>query len=102
MYLFFVGLICFLGKSYNKKSQIKDHYELLVLHENGAVDCRKGSCFTLGTNSRVGWLGCWLLLKKEKLTASNGFAEKQLSLFFFKDSMSSQDYVRLCRHINRK
>jgi len=102
MYLFLVGLTYFLVKLYINKSQNKYHYELLVLHENGEVDCKQGSCFTLGTNSRVGWLGCWLLLKKEKIAMSNGFTEKQLSLFFFKDSMSNQDYVRLCRHINRK
>ncbi len=46
--------------------------------------------------SRIGWLGCWLYL-----APVDDVRKQPTKLFIFKDSVSKQDYARLCRHILR-
>jgi len=66
------------------------------LNESGEMTFDQSKKFSLHINSRVGILGCWLILEN----ASQG--KKNIKrLFIFKDAVSSDNYSRLCRTINR-
>ncbi|MDO6446584.1 hypothetical protein Q4493_12440 [Colwellia sp. 1_MG-2023] len=91
-FLFICNTILF-KKYYNRLPiyQIKH----LVLHENGLIDCDRYNHLSLHINSRIGWLGCWLIL----IDNSSKILGKPIKIFIFKDSLSQQDYCRLSRTI---
>lgn len=70
-----------------------------VFYTNGIVELNNAlnqELFTMGINSRIGFLGCWLQLQKvdSKHTVS-------MTRFIFKNSVSDYEYAQLCRMIKR-
>lgn len=76
--------------------------QVLVLHQSGAIDCQQGTDFTISSNSRIGWFGCWLLLK-QNCGQVDFFRTDRLTAcqFVYRDSVSASDYSRVCRQILR-
>lgn len=64
---------------------------LLTLSADGNLNIDKENALTLHKNSRIGWLGCWLILTDDD--------HKHGHLFLFKDQLSTLDYSRLSRTI---
>lgn len=106
------------GKRFTKDD--KNQVKLLVLNQNGSVDCQYGSGIQLEKNSRVGWFGCWLSLENKvseswsyenrsletpfitNKECKNRDAKLKFSLFIYRDSVSPRNYSRLCRHILKR
>lgn len=69
------------------------------LHIDGKCYFNLGQLCRLHVNSRVGILGCWLVFIRVK-NSQNLIDDTHQPFFIFKDSLSAQDYSRLCRVIN--
>ncbi|MDO6427424.1 hypothetical protein Q4489_10385 [Thalassotalea sp. 1_MG-2023] len=87
------GLLYFF--SVNVRRVHAKHY-VVSLDSLGLAAVNQQSAQPIVQGSRIGWLGCWLYL-----APVNDVRKQPTKLFIFKDSVSKQDYARLCRHILR-
>ncbi|WDE06363.1 hypothetical protein SG34_005420 [Thalassomonas viridans] len=81
----------------------------LMVSGDGYCRFDRGPVWKLSVSSRVGFAGCWLVLTDELLTPPVEKSRLQSvaampeavvsSRFFFKDSLSAQDFARLSRVI---
>ena len=99
----------FILSTYLLKSSNDNHVKQLVLHRDGLIDYGEYKGLTLGINSRIGWLGCWLILiqpsineelsSKQKFLLFDSKRIKPMKVFIFKDSLSVRDYARLSQQV---
>jgi hypothetical protein len=94
-----VFYFCFFASFTQNSKTFENHARLIVLHFDGTIDCQYGANYTIMRNSRIGWFGCWLLLKKVNDDSPSSAFTLKHTLFVYRDSLYSQDYCRLCRHI---
>jgi len=98
-------LVCFLfallTMFYFQLSRPAEQEQYFVLHPNGQVDCLAGKEYSLHRNSRIGWLGCWLILIPLNKSSTKKTDKKNIRYFIFNDSISHQDYSRLTRYVIR-
>ncbi|WP_284245321.1 hypothetical protein [Thalassotalea insulae] len=91
---------CFLVVSYScwywlAEPQKDAPISVILLQADGEITLDGVSGYRLHANSRVGWLGCWLLCYSPKAKTSAKFIHK----FYAKQQFSPQDYARLSRII---
>lgn len=72
---------------------------LLELYDEKKVTCGDSNKKLLHVNSRVGFLGCWLVFIDSEGAKKKQPKESTYQLFLFKDQFSAKDYSRLCRYI---
>jgi hypothetical protein len=88
----------------------KEPVDIFSIDLNGQIKLNNEDSFSLLPNSRVSFIGCWLVMLNQD-HAENDLGTKELpnkghkkSLkhykFIFKDSLSHQDYSRLRRIIS--
>ncbi len=72
-----------------------------VLHVDGRCIFYPETEYAITQASRVGLLGCWLVLTRKQGEHQAHYKTATKHLFIFIDSVSSKDYARLCRTIYR-
>ncbi len=96
----------------SERRLVKAQTASLVLQPSGEVSLDGCSGYQLHANSRVGWLGCWLIYQAKPEAIQNfGQALKQgkqnkntaqtIHQFYARQQFSEQDYARLSRFILR-
>ena len=77
----------------------------LILTNTGGIQLNdKQVSYQLLTNSRLSFIGCWLVMIQDvaSLPPSTNLAEKiPKQIFIFKDSINEQDYSRIARVIKQ-
>ncbi|MCO4799756.1 MAG: hypothetical protein KC484_11090 [Colwelliaceae bacterium] len=98
--LFFLVLvtICVFVVLVNSRKNISK-LNKLVLYPNGLIDFEHDINLSLHLNSRIGWFGCWLILKKDENSLLNNKNQQLIKVYISKNSVSDVDYSRLSRHI---
>jgi len=88
------------NKAKHEKRQVPTLLNTFTVTDTGF--CQFGQqYFQLLANSKTSFLGCWLVLSSVEKTLV--ISAEQKKLFIYKDSLSNQDYARVCRiikHLN--
>ena len=95
-----ISLSLFLSKSNNNAIA----HSFVLTYTGGLCFDKDPLSYHLLTTSRLGFIGCWLIMVPSELTLNqcgntNNTSPKQL--FIFRDSISGQDFSRLARVIKQ-
>ena len=74
------------------------------LDNQGICAFEGGNNYQLQANSRISFLGCWLILQPvsdTSLIINNQNNNVKIRFFIFRDSLSKQDFSRLSQVINQ-
>jgi hypothetical protein len=89
---------------------LSNHYAQSVtsfifdLNSRGICSFKGDNYYQLQENSRFSFLGCWLIL--EPISVANSMLNnknegRKITLFIYRDSLSQQDFSRLCNVISQ-
>jgi len=84
-----------------KKHQVISMFEL---DNQGICAFEGGNSYQLQANSRISFLGCWLILQpvsNTSLVLNNRNTNAKRRFFIFRDSLSKQDFSRLSQVIHQ-
>lgn len=82
-------------------NSIESPIKWLVLNSNGSIEYDQQKNLCLHHNSRVGWLGCWVILNTDITHAQKHSSVTFAKFFIFNDSLSDIDHSRLSRAIKQ-
>ena len=99
-----VAAIIFLSLFLSKSNNNAIAHSFVLTYTGGLCFDKDQLSYQLLTTSRLGFIGCWVIMVPSELTLNqcgntNNTSPKQL--FIFRDSISDQDFSRLARVIKQ-